>query len=56
MLVLVDDMHTAVQAAAAKLPKGGTALLAPACSSLDMYASYAARGDAFQAAVRRFTR
>ncbi|MDJ0928659.1 MAG: UDP-N-acetylmuramoyl-L-alanine--D-glutamate ligase [Gammaproteobacteria bacterium] len=55
-LELADDMHTAVKAAAAHLPDGGTALLAPACSSLDMYSSYAARGEAFQAAVRRFTR
>ena len=27
-------------------------LLSPACSSLDMYASFAARGHAFVAAVR----
>lgn len=32
---------------------GGTVLLAPACSSFDMFTGYAQRGDAFKAAVTR---
>ena len=32
---------------------GDVVLLAPACSSFDMFADYAARGRAFQAEVRR---
>jgi UDP-N-acetylmuramoylalanine--D-glutamate ligase len=39
-------------AAAASLARAGDAvLLAPAAASLDMYASYSARGAAFAAAV-----
>jgi len=49
---IVDDMTTAVQLAAQLVPPGGTVLLAPACSSLDMFDSFAARGDAFAAAAR----
>jgi UDP-N-acetylmuramoylalanine--D-glutamate ligase len=49
---VVDDMAGAVRAAARAVPKGGTVLLAPACSSLDMFDDFAARGDAFAAAVR----
>jgi UDP-N-acetylmuramoylalanine--D-glutamate ligase len=48
----VDDMPAAVREARAVAKPGWTVLLAPACSSLDMYRDYGARGDAFCAAVR----
>jgi len=47
----VDDMSAAVRAARAVARPGWTVLLAPACSSLDMYRDYGARGDAFCVAV-----
>lgn len=46
-------MDRAVAAAAPLAQVGDTVLLAPACASQDMFASYADRGDAFVAAVRR---
>ncbi|MGI8867314.1 MAG: UDP-N-acetylmuramoyl-L-alanine--D-glutamate ligase [Mycobacteriales bacterium] len=48
-----DDgaMSIAVRKAAGLATRGDTVLLAPAAASLDMFASYAARGDAFIAAV-----
>ncbi|PCH61210.1 MAG: UDP-N-acetylmuramoyl-L-alanine--D-glutamate ligase [Gammaproteobacteria bacterium] len=46
------DMKEAVQEAAACAETGGTVLLSPACSSLDMFSSYEARGNAFVEAVR----
>jgi len=49
---LVEDMTTAVRIARQLVPSGGTVLLAPACSSLDMFENFSARGDAFAAAVR----
>jgi len=45
-------MGEVVRAAAGLARPGDTVLLAPAAASLDMYASYAKRGDAFAAAVR----
>jgi len=47
------DMGAAVSQAAALVKPGGTVLLAPACSSLDMFASFAARGKAFATAARK---
>ena len=49
---LVDSIEEAVAVAAKFAGAGDTVLLAPACSSLDMFASYAERGDRFAAAVR----
>ena len=49
-----DDgaMGEAVAAAARLARPGDIVLLAPAAASLDMFADYAARGNAFAAAVR----
>jgi UDP-N-acetylmuramoylalanine--D-glutamate ligase len=46
-------MEEAVAAAAGFARAEDTVLLSPACASLDMYANYAARGEAFAAAVGR---
>jgi len=47
-----NDMSTAVRIAASKGRPGDMVLLSPACSSLDMFSNYEARGDAFVQAVR----
>jgi len=47
-----DVMRTVVSAAARMAVPGDVVLLAPAAASLDMYSSYAARGDGFAAAAR----
>jgi UDP-N-acetylmuramoylalanine--D-glutamate ligase len=46
-------MDVVVREAAALARPGYTVLLAPACASMDMFTSYAARGDAFATAVGR---
>jgi UDP-N-acetylmuramoylalanine--D-glutamate ligase len=47
------DMEEAVKKAAARAVPGDAVLLAPACSSFDMFENYAQRGEAFAAAVER---
>ncbi len=47
----VADLPSAVSLAASLARPGWTVLLAPACSSLDMFRDYGARGAAFAAAV-----
>jgi UDP-N-acetylmuramoylalanine--D-glutamate ligase len=46
-------MADAVRLAYALAPPEGTVVLAPACSSFDMFRDYAERGAVFTAEVRR---
>ena len=50
-LARAASMEDAVRTAASMAPRGGVVVLAPACSSFDMFADYAARGRSFKAAV-----
>lgn len=49
---LARDMEAAVQCAGRLAKEGDIVLLSPACSSLDQYQDYRARGEAFVASVR----
>ncbi len=55
MLECVESMQEAVQKAYSLAHPGDAVLLAPACSSYDMFQSYVHRGQAFQAAVNALT-
>jgi UDP-N-acetylmuramoylalanine--D-glutamate ligase len=50
-VVDAEDMARAVAAAAEATEPGDTVLLAPACSSFDMFENYEARGRAFRSVV-----
>ena len=52
-VVGADSLGEAVQIAYGLAPHGGTVLLSPACSSLDMFQDYAERGRTFKRAVAR---
>jgi UDP-N-acetylmuramoylalanine--D-glutamate ligase len=52
---IVETMDEAVSEARARAVPGDAVLLAPACSSFDMFEDYAHRGRAFSEAARRFT-
>jgi UDP-N-acetylmuramoylalanine--D-glutamate ligase len=50
--VVAGTLAAAVAAALAEAGEGETVLLAPACASFDQFASFEARGEAFEALVR----
>ncbi|HET6897104.1 MAG TPA: UDP-N-acetylmuramoyl-L-alanine--D-glutamate ligase [Vicinamibacteria bacterium] len=52
-VVPCDSMREAVERGLALATRGDTIVLAPACSSFDMFEDYAARGRAFKDEVRR---
>jgi UDP-N-acetylmuramoylalanine--D-glutamate ligase len=49
----VADLDSALARAAAIAEPGDGVLLSPACASLDQFANYVARGEAFRAWVVR---
>jgi len=54
-VTLCTSLHEAVERAAAVAVPGDAVVLAPACSSFDMFGDYAERGRAFKEAVGRLT-
>src|SRR5690606_19216400 len=48
-----QTMRDAVRTAFALAPPGGTVVLAPGCSSFDMFRDYAERGEAFRQEVQQ---
>jgi UDP-N-acetylmuramoylalanine--D-glutamate ligase len=48
-----EDMSAAVRTAFASASPGRTVVLAPACSSFDMFRDYAERGRVFKQEVRK---
>ena len=50
---IVDDMEEALTLIEKKIAPGDVVLLAPACSSFDMYKSYKARGEDFKRIVKK---
>jgi UDP-N-acetylmuramoylalanine--D-glutamate ligase len=53
---LAGDMEDAVEEAYSCAVPGDIVLLAPACSSFDMYSDYSQRGKAFKSAVEGLMR
>ena len=53
--IQLADLDDVLQRAARVAPPGGCVLFSPACASFDMFSDYAARGRAFQRAVRAVT-
>lgn len=51
-VMTAESMEAAVELAAHEAAGHGSVVLSPACSSFDMFKSYAHRGDVFQDAVR----
>jgi UDP-N-acetylmuramoylalanine--D-glutamate ligase len=51
-----SSMREAVRVARERSTPGGTVVLAPACSSFDMFRDYAERGEVFKAEVQRLVR
>ena len=53
--LMAKDMDEAVSIAFSQADKGDAVLLAPACSSFDMFSDYAHRGVVFRSAVERLS-
>jgi UDP-N-acetylmuramoylalanine--D-glutamate ligase len=51
---IVDDMKEVLTLIEKKIVTGDVVLLAPACSSFDMYESYKARGEDFKKLVKKY--